>query len=73
MSNETREAIERIEGKLDGVLERLAGFCDTMLAILQEVQSGSVARPSILARLDALEKRPSCACGDNGGKVAVVK
>ena len=71
MSND--EAVARIERKLDDVVDRVGGFCDTMLEILQEIRSGSVSRPSILARLDALEQRPSCTCGGNSGKSAAVK
>ena len=70
---ETRAALVRIEAEQKrqaGVLHEIAAMATEFY---QEVFPGSVQRPSILARLDALEQRPSCTCGGNSGKSAAVK
>jgi len=46
--------------KTDAVLSKLDGFCNSMLEQGQEVSRLS-------DRVTALESRPPCTCGDNGG------
>ena len=58
--------VTQLHQKTDKVLDRLDGFCNSMLEQGQTVSH-------LGERVSALEKRPSCACGGNSGKPAAVK